>query len=169
MKQLTKIAIALGSNLGDREAFLRGAAGAFALEFLERASGSSIYETEPWGISDQPKYLNAVIVGWSEWKPPAILNFLKQIERDLGRKATVRYGPREIDLDLLAYGEFTWKSEGLVVPHERLAEREFVLVPFAEVWPDWRHPILGKTAGEILAAGTFPNRPTLVSGRLLSD
>lgn len=168
MKQLTKIAVALGSNLGDREAFLRSAAATLALDFLERASGSSIYETEPWGVSDQPMYLNAVVVGWSEWKPPAVLNFLKQLERDLGRQQTVRFGPREIDLDLLAYGEQTWNSDGLIVPHSRLAEREFVLVPLAEVWPEWRHPGLGKTALEILASGSFPNRPLLVSGPLLS-
>jgi 2-amino-4-hydroxy-6-hydroxymethyldihydropteridine diphosphokinase len=156
MKQLVRVAIGLGSNQGDREAFLRAAAERLREEFLEDFRGSSLYETEPWGITDQPKFLNAVVSGFSEWKPPAIVNYLKQLEAELGRKHTVRNGPREIDLDLLVYGDTQWKTEGVTVPHERLAERDFVLVPLNEVWPEWRHPLLGMTPNEMLAKGKFP-------------
>lgn len=167
MKQLTRVAIGLGSNRGDREAFLRAAAHRLVEELLEKAAGSSVYETEPWGVADQPKFLNAVVTGWSEWKPPAVLNFLKQLERELGRTPAERYGPREIDLDLLAYGEISWASDGVVVPHPRLPERDFVLVPLGEVWPDWRHPVLSRTPDQILQAGSFSRPPVRVSGSCL--
>jgi 2-amino-4-hydroxy-6-hydroxymethyldihydropteridine diphosphokinase len=168
MRQLTKVVIGLGSNLGDREGYLRRAAERLAEEFLEGAVASSVYESEPWGVLDQPKFLNAAITGLSEWKPPAMMNYLKTLERELGRTDSVRYGPREIDLDLLAYGELVWNSEGVIVPHERLPERNFVLLPFAELWPEWRHPALEKTAAELLGQGSFGPDPVRLPFRLLS-
>ncbi len=167
MLQLTKVAIGLGGNQGDRLDFLKRAAERLAEEFLQEAKASSVYETEPWGVTDQPKFLNAVVVGLSEWKPPAIVNFLKTLERDLGRKQTERYGPREIDLDLLVYGSVEWSTEGVVVPHERLAERDFVLMPLAEVWPDWRHPRLGKNSAELLSSLGSAAAPQRIAGCLI--
>ena len=110
-------------------------------EFLRNTAVSSIYETEPWGITDQPKFLNAVVVGETDWKPPAILNYIKDLERVLGRTETVRNGPRIIDLDLLVYGDQTWESPGLAVPHPGFASREVVLRPLCDVWTDWLHPM----------------------------
>jgi 2-amino-4-hydroxy-6-hydroxymethyldihydropteridine diphosphokinase len=142
LKQKTKVAIGLGSNLGDRKKKIEEAVGILSEEFLEDAKVSRIYESEPWGIKDQPKFLNAVIVGLSEWKPPAILNYIKNLERELGRTATVKNGPRVLDLDLLAFGSECWDQEGLVVPHPGIPERDFVLLPFQDVWPEWVHPTL---------------------------
>jgi len=144
MKQLHKVAIGLGGNLGNRLENLTFAATRLAEEFLQEAVVSSVYESEPWGIADQPKFLNAVIVGLCEWKPPAVVNYLKDLERELGRVAGVRNGPREIDLDLLAWGEETWQQEGVEVPHPRMLARDFVLLPLAETWPEWKHPSSGR-------------------------
>lgn len=149
--QKVKIAIALGSNLGDRTKNLNSAVERLSDEFLEDVKVSSFIETEPWGITDQPKFLNGVIVGLSEWKPPAILNYLKNLERELGRTQTVMNGPRVIDLDLICYGDKIWESEGVKVPHPRMATRDFVLRPLQEVWPDWIHPELHQTVSELLS------------------
>lgn len=144
MKQRHKVAIGLGANLGDRLENLKRAAEKLSEEFLEEVVSSSVYESEPWGIEDQPRFLNAVIVGTSEWKPPAMVNYLKNLERELGRTPGVRNGPREIDLDLLAWGEESWNQDGVEVPHPRLPFRDFVLLPLAEVWAQWKHPALGQ-------------------------
>lgn len=150
MRQLTRVAIGLGSNLGDREASLRQAMARLVDEFVQSPVVSSIYESPPWGpIRDQGPFLNAVLVGESEWKPPGILNYLKLLERELGREPGPKYGPRVIDLDLLAYGEKAWEADGLIVPHPRMAERDFVCLPLAEAWPGWRHPGTGKTVEEM--------------------
>lgn len=151
MKQKTSVVIALGTNLGDRQAYLQAAVARLSEEFLEDAVTSSVYESEPWGLTEQPKFLNMVIRGLSEWKPPAIVNFLKTTERDLGRTKSLRNGPREIDLDLIAYGENTWKSDGVSVPHPSMRDRSFVLFPLAEVWPDWHHPDDRRTAADLVA------------------
>lgn len=145
------IAIALGSNLGDRLGIIQEAVSILKTDFLENAELSSILETPPWGIEDQPPFLNAVLVGDSEWKPAAIVNFLKNLERDLGRKSREKNGPREIDLDLLAVEDEIYSGEGVEVPHPGIASRDFVLSPLAEVWPQWVHPVLKKTTLEMKA------------------
>jgi 2-amino-4-hydroxy-6-hydroxymethyldihydropteridine diphosphokinase len=138
--QKTKIAISLGSNLGDREKFLKAAFDLLVQEFLEDAVSSSIYESEPWGITDQPRFLNSIVTGFSEWKPPALVNFFKRAEAQIGKRSLMKYGPREIDIDLIAYGNELWSSEGVEVPHPHFRERSFVVAPLAEVWPDWKDP-----------------------------
>jgi dihydropteroate synthase/2-amino-4-hydroxy-6-hydroxymethyldihydropteridine diphosphokinase len=144
-----QVLIALGSNLGDRLAMLSAARQAMG-RYLEIDAESSIYQTEPWGYTDQPMFLNQVIGGRTALTPAALLAELKATEQDLGRQASFRYGPRQIDLDLLAYDDRTIEQDGLIVPHPRLAERAFVLVPLAEVAPDWIHPVSGQTTGEML-------------------
>lgn len=151
MNSRVKVAIALGANLGDREQTIFLAAKKLEETVLENAKLSKVIETEPWGIKEQPKFLNAVIVGFSDWKPSDILDFLKKLECDLGRTQTVKNGPRVIDLDLICYGDFTVHSKGLEVPHPRMMERDFVLVPLLEVWPDWVHPRLNKNVRSLLA------------------
>lgn len=144
MNQANRVAIALGSNLGDRLATIHAAIARLKEDALEEAVVSSIYESPPWGpIADQPAFLNAVIVGVTDWKAPALLNFLKSLETELGRKTGPKYGPRVLDLDLLAVGDVVWKGEGIEVPHPRLTERDFVLLPLAEVWSRWIHPTEG--------------------------
>jgi len=149
VNQNVKVAIALGSNLGDRLKNLKWAVQTIGPEFLDDAKSSSVYESRPWGVGAQPDFLNAVVVGMSQWKPPSILNFLKALEKDCGRVKAERFGPRTLDLDLIAYGERVWESDGVTVPHPRVHERDFVLLPLCEVWPDWKHPVLQRTASQL--------------------
>ncbi len=151
---LKKAAIALGSNLGDRLSFLQTAAKRIAEDVLEGMESSAVYETEPWGIKEQGKFLNAVVVGQTEWKAPAIIDYLKQLEKELGRIASTKNGPREIDLDLLCVESEIVEAPGVSVPHPRIQEREFVLRPLCDVWGNWKHPQLKKTAEELLEIQT---------------
>ena len=112
------------------------------LRFFSITAVSSIYETEPWGYADQPAFLNQVIAGTTPLDPPSIHALIKRIETGLGREPTFRYGPRLIDIDILSIGSLVLDTPELVIPHPRLQERAFVLVPLAEIAPDWVHPVL---------------------------
>jgi 2-amino-4-hydroxy-6-hydroxymethyldihydropteridine diphosphokinase len=144
------IYISLGTNLGDRMVNLRLARAALPPD-IQVIVYSSIYETEPWGYPDQPSFLNQVVKAQTSLSAPALLAALKVIERNLGRRPTFRYGPRLIDLDILLYGTLVLDTPMLTIPHPRLMERAFVLVPLAELSPDLVHPILGKTIREVLS------------------
>ncbi len=151
---MEKIAIALGGNQGDRLGFLQRAVRCILSDVVTDAKSSPIYETTPWGIKDQNDFLNAVIVGLTDWGAPAILNYLKDLERELGRTHCVINGPREIDLDLIAYGASVIDLPGILVPHPRCHERIFVLQPLCDVWPDWHHPQKKRTALQLLSGLT---------------
>jgi 2-amino-4-hydroxy-6-hydroxymethyldihydropteridine diphosphokinase len=144
--------LALGSNLGDREANLLK-----ALEWLETADAqiarrSSLYETEPQELREQPWFLNQVVEIGTTLSPLELLARIREIERELGRKRVVAKGPRTIDIDILLYGEAIMNTPELQIPHPRLADRRFVLEPLAELAPDLRHPVTGRTASQMLAA-----------------
>ena len=130
--------VALGSNLGDREENLTAARAALAGGVLAQSAASSIYETAPWGPVPQGRYLNQVVRGTTALPPRALLLRLLTIERALGRdrESSPRYGPRTIDLDILLYDELEWAEPDLKIPHPRLLERAFVLVPLAEIAPN---------------------------------
>ena len=132
--------LALGSNLGDRRANL-----VQALQRLGQAvtieAVSSVYETPPWGVTEQPSFYNLALRGATALTPGALLAFVKQIEQAMGRQPAVRYGPRLIDIDILLYNDLVRNSEALVLPHPRLHERAFVLVPLAEIAPQLTHPV----------------------------
>jgi 2-amino-4-hydroxy-6-hydroxymethyldihydropteridine diphosphokinase len=142
--------LALGSNLGDRRANLRAALGAFEPD-IHILQESALYETPPWGYADQPAFYNMVIKGTTCMEPDALLRFLKGLEGRLGRTESFRYGPRNIDLDILFHDELVINEPQLVVPHPRLHERAFVLVPLADVAPDLMHPVLHQTVRDLLA------------------
>jgi 2-amino-4-hydroxy-6-hydroxymethyldihydropteridine diphosphokinase len=134
--------VGLGANLGEREAAIRQASAMIGALRL-----SSIRETEPWGMTDQPRFLNAVAEADTELPPRALLERLLEVERELGRvRDGARWGPRTIDLDLLVYGSETIDEGGLTVPHPRLHERLFVLEPLAELAPDLDVPGRGDVA-----------------------
>ena len=134
-----RVYIALGTNMGDRWAHLRRAI-EHVRDFIQVDGVSPVYETEPWGGVPQPDFLNAVLTGLTDLAPHPLLARLKEVEWTLGRRPTVRYGPRVIDLDILLYDDLCLDTPDLVIPHPRMHERAFVLVPLADLAPDAWHP-----------------------------
>lgn len=139
MNALKEAYVALGTNLGNREAALRE-----ALRRMDGAGGlqvrriSGVYETEPVGYADQPAFLNMAAAVGTELSPVELLRKLLEIEQDMGRVREIRWGPRTIDLDLLWYEGVSMDTEELTLPHPRMGERAFVLVPLRDVWPEAR-------------------------------
>lgn len=148
--EATRIFLSLGSNLGEREGYLEQAILLLPpkVKVLET---SSIYETAPWGYSDQPPFLNQVLKAGTALEPSPLLSYLKDIEEAVGREETFRYGPRVIDIDILFYGDTTYSGDHLVIPHPKIEERAFVLVPLAEIAPDLIHPEHDKSIKELLS------------------
>ena len=144
--------IGIGSNLGDRAGImLRAAQRMRALSDSGSIRLSHLYETRPMGLAEQGDFLNAAASFDTEIAPEGLLSRLKEIESELGRVAGPRNGPRAIDLDILDLGGIVRASPDPILPHPRLAERAFVLVPLCEITPDWRDPRDGRTAAELLA------------------
>ena len=144
------MAVALGSNLGDRQALLTEAVARLSA-LLEGLRVSTFHGTTPVGVPDpQPNYLNAVAVGMTTRTPRELLDALMDIERALGRTRPHHAAPRTIDLDLILYGFTVVDEPGLTLPHPRFRERAFVLAPLCEVAPDMVDPVSGKTASALL-------------------
>jgi 2-amino-4-hydroxy-6-hydroxymethyldihydropteridine diphosphokinase len=152
MLQGKLIYLSLGSNLGDRPANLESAIGALSEIGVRVLRRSSIYETEPVDFLAQPWFLNCVVEAETSLAPRRLLEELQAIERKLGSKKLVPRGPRIIDLDVLFYETEIIHEAGMEIPHPRLAERRFVLIPLAELAPKLWHPILRKNAAELLAS-----------------
>jgi 2-amino-4-hydroxy-6-hydroxymethyldihydropteridine diphosphokinase len=145
---MRNVCLGLGSNLGDRNANLRAALDRLG-EFTQVARISSVYETEPLLVEDQPLFHNLACAGQMSLDPFSLLRALKRIESDLGRVPGPRYGPRAIDIDILLLDDVVLTSPELTIPHPAMLERAFVLIPLAEIAPGQRHPVAGRTIEEL--------------------
>ena len=149
MSLLHQVYLSLGANLGNRQANILQ-----ALQYVQTRASikkiSSFYETEPVGYADQPKFLNITCELETEFSPADLLHFLKWIEKRMGRQASFQNAPRPIDIDILLYDALILEKPDLQIPHPRLPERAFVLVPLAEIAPDLVHPGLHLTVREML-------------------
>ena len=157
--------LGLGSNLGCREENLARAvellaspvhgdsspAAGAAGDEIRIVRVSSVYQTAPWGYADQPDFLNCAVEAQTSLAPGGLLRRAQAVEKSLGREPSVRYGPRSIDVDILLYGSRVVDQPGLQIPHPRLHERAFVLVPLAELCPHLEHPVLKAGIGELAA------------------
>jgi len=142
------VCLGLGSNLGDRDKNLRAALDKLS-EFIQVGRISSVYETEPLLVEDQPLFHNLACMGMIELEPLPLLHALKRIEGDLGRVPSPRYGPRLIDIDILLFDDLILTTPELTIPHPAMLERAFALIPLAEIAPDLRHPIAKETIAEL--------------------
>lgn len=142
--------LGLGSNVGDRQANLAAALAALPPD-VRVVRTSPIYETEPWGYADQARFLNQVVEAETELDPLTLLRYVKAVEMRVGRQPRFRNGPREIDIDILLFGDVVVAQGDLRIPHPRLAERAFVLVPLADLAPESIVPSLGESVAELLA------------------
>ena len=146
---MVTVYLGLGSNLGNRQDNLDKALG-FLSQRLRVEKISSVYETEPVGNINQPRFLNLVCQAYTKLSPTELLTLAKGIESKLGRIFNKPNTPRPIDIDILFYGEQVIETPELVIPHPRLTERAFVLIPLAEIAPDLVHPVVGKAIKELL-------------------
>jgi 2-amino-4-hydroxy-6-hydroxymethyldihydropteridine diphosphokinase len=146
-----EVLLGLGANLGEPRRQLAEAVARLGV-LVEDIRASSVYRTEPVGHRDQPDFYNLVVDGWTRVPPLELLRGMLAIEREMGRERPFANAPRTIDLDLLSYGGVVMRTPELTLPHPGIEHRGFVLHPLAEVAPGWIHPVLGRTARELLSA-----------------
>ena len=145
------IFLALGSNIDNRKQHVEKAI-TLLHEKVYDITVAPLYETKPRYFENQQNFLNTVLRGFTDLEPRKLLQFTKTVQQEVGRVERFRNGPREIDIDVLFYDNKVYKDEELEIPHPRLQERDFVLQPFADINPDFSHPILKKTIRELLDA-----------------
>ena len=143
--------LGLGSNLGEREKNCLRAIELLNQNGLVVLKQSSLYETEPWGNTAQPLFINMAVEAVTDLEPADLLFLLKRIEKEMGRTETVKWAPRIIDLDILLYGDIVLNAGSLKIPHPLIEEREFVLRPLSEIAGTRIHPVLGKSIADLFS------------------
>lgn len=141
--------IGIGSNLGNREENCEKAIKLLEGNNIKVTKRSSMIETEPWGIENQPKFINMAVEIETDLEPEELLSLLKKIEREIGRSSAERWGPRKIDIDILFYDDLVLKIPEFEIPHPHIADREFVLKPLSEIAPEKIHPLLKKSVKDL--------------------
>lgn len=151
MTEQQRVYLAAGTNLGDRERNLRRALQTLPPQ-VAIVAVSRLYETAPAYVVDQPAFLNIALAGRTALSPEDLLAYLKEIETSLGREKTIRFGPRQLDLDIIFYDDHIIDEPQLHIPHPRMAERGFVLRPLVDIAPDFVHPVLKQPLAGLAAA-----------------
>ena len=147
---MTKVFLAIGSNVGDSRQNIQKAVGLLR-EKVHEIKRAPIYTSKAVGYTDQPDFLNTVVAGETELEPKELLKFIKDIEKKVGRVKRFRWGPREIDIDIIFYGDAIVDEPGLNIPHARFVERDFVLRPLCDLEPDFTDPVSQKTIVQLYA------------------
>ncbi|MCB9262361.1 MAG: 2-amino-4-hydroxy-6-hydroxymethyldihydropteridine diphosphokinase [Flavobacteriales bacterium] len=148
-RRFEQLVLLLGSNMGDRKEFLEQATEQLAEAFGHVVLHSKIYETEPWGNTEQSKFLNQALVFETNLRPIIVLETILNIEQNLGRKRYEKWGPRVIDIDIIFYGQTIYQSDILEIPHPYMHERLFVLEPLTEIIPNIVHPLFDKSVKQL--------------------
>ena len=151
MPENMKVLLSLGSNTGNRLLMLTKAMAELERNGFCIKMKSKIWETAPWGLTEQPRFLNMCVSAETKLTPEEMINAVKRIEKDLGRTKTIKWGPREIDIDIIAIGDLVVNAPDLTVPHRHMHERAFVLIPLREIFPGFIHPVTGETPDEMLS------------------
>jgi 2-amino-4-hydroxy-6-hydroxymethyldihydropteridine diphosphokinase len=141
--------IGIGSNIGNRQANCKNAIERLKNKGIIVRKYSSMYETEPWGLKEQPRFINMAVEAETGFSPDELLRALKDIEKEMGKEETVKWGPRIIDLDILLYDDIIIDMKHLHIPHPLLHKRDFVLIPMSEIAPDKMHPALKKSMRQL--------------------
>ncbi|MGC9045127.1 MAG: 2-amino-4-hydroxy-6-hydroxymethyldihydropteridine diphosphokinase [Thermodesulfovibrio sp.] len=144
-----RVFLSIGSNIGEKEKNCLQAIAILEQSGLIINKTSSIYITKPWGFKNQPDFANMAVEAFTDFDPRELLQLIKKIEKQMGRKSTIKYGPRIIDIDIIFYDNLIYESENLNIPHPLMHKRYFVLKPLVEIAPDFVHPVLGLTIKEL--------------------